>query len=89
MREFSLLNIFNPRQVVSVDHYIIVEFTASARPKLLRKMDVSESDMLGLKRLSDLCSKHSDDALKSHASHATKLADTSERTHTTLHYPGG
>ncbi|XP_065903320.1 uncharacterized protein [Dysidea avara] len=39
-------------------------------------MDASESDMSGLRRLSDLCSKQSDEALKSHASHATKLADT-------------
>jgi len=59
-----------------------VELTASAKPLLPRKMDASESDMSGLKRLSDLCSKQSDEALKIHASHATKLADTSERTHT-------
>ena len=42
------------------------------------KMTASESDMSSMRRLSELCSKQTDEALKSHASHATKLADTSK-----------
>ena len=41
-------------------------------------MTASESDMSGMRRLSDLCSKQADEALKSYATHATKLADTSK-----------
>ena len=49
------------------------------RSKAVRNnMTASESDMSGMRRLNDLCSKQADDALKSHATHATKLADTSK-----------
>ena len=41
-------------------------------------MTASESDLSGMRRLSELCSKQADEALKSHATHATKLADTSK-----------
>ena len=41
-------------------------------------MTASESDMSGMRRLSDLCSKQTDEALKCYATHATKLADTSK-----------
>ena len=44
-------------------------------------MTASESDMSGMRRLSELSSKQADEALKSYSSHATKLADTSNDTY--------
>ena len=41
-------------------------------------MTASESEMSGMRRLSDLSSKQADEALKCYSVHATKLADTSK-----------
>ena len=41
-------------------------------------MTASESEMSGMRRLSELSSKQADEALKCYSTHATKLADTSK-----------